>query len=33
VQKGEADLLPPEPTQQNEVPERGDSASQMTLEL
>ncbi|MDY0253220.1 MAG: DNA gyrase/topoisomerase IV subunit A [Tenuifilaceae bacterium] len=33
VQEGEADLLPPEPTQQNEVPERGDSASQMTLEL
>lgn len=33
VQEGEADLLPPEPTQQNEGPERGDSASQMTLEL
>ncbi|MDD3568946.1 MAG: DNA gyrase/topoisomerase IV subunit A [Bacteroidales bacterium] len=33
VQEGEADLLPPEPTQQNEVSERGDSASQMTLEL
>ena len=33
VQEGEANLLPPEPTQQNEVSERGDSASQMTLEL